>query len=360
MAARKPTTGSKPSEIKGRYAPKKIMCQCCGDELDASEFYDTDSEMFRATGKMPYCKECITYLFENYQEEYERLGYASPDRKAIERICMMLGLYYSDSAFDSAYKRNSNTDSRMSVLPLIIVYISQSKLTQYRNKNYDTTIHERYETAKREDQMRVGYDLNFYTDDDACRDDAIKSSMKLFGAGFSNEDYIYLYDQYCDWTSRHECNTKVQEEVFKNVCLTQLQLYKAILAGGDNSKDVANLSTQLQKWLDTGKLTPKQNAGDTVSDAQTFGTLIDKWENTRPIPNIDPSLEDVDKLGVFADTMRCHLAKAAGIKNVYSDRYDEFMKKFSVEREEYFDEEDNAAIYEALFGVTNQPDGNEG
>lgn len=354
MAARRATTNAdKSSESKRRYAPKKLRCQCCDDEIEVSEFYDTESEMFRGTGKIPYCKECITYLFENYQEDYEKKGYAYPEKKAVERICMMLDLYYSDMAFDSAYKRNNDENSRMSSSPLIIVYMSLLNLKQYRGKNYNTTINERYEIAKREDQAKVGYDVNFYTEDDAVKGDIIKSSMKLFGTGFSNDDYMYLYDQYCDWTSRHECNTKAQEEVFKNICLTQLQLHSATLRN-DDPKNIAAISTQLQKWLDTGNLQPKQNSGDTVSDAQTFGTLIDKWENTRPTPDIDPSLEDVDKLGIFAEMMRCHLAKAAGIQNVYSEKYDDFMRKFSVEREEYYNEEDNAAIYEALFGVGGQ------
>lgn len=334
-------------------SPTTLRCQCCNDELGLSEFYISDSALFRATGKIPYCKECIGYVFEKYQEEYEKLGYASPDKKAIERMCMMLDLYYSDEIVDGIYKiRNSDDNSRFNSMPLIAAYMCRINMIQHKNKNYNTTIHERYEAARQQDQIDKGYDINFYTDDDSYKNDAMKSSIKIFGKGFSNDDYVYLYDQYCDWTSRHECNTKAQEEVFKNICLTQLQLLKA-MKNPENTTEIKDLSTQLQKWLDTGKLQPKQNSGDVVSDAQTFGTLIDKWENTRPIPEVDASLEDIDKLGVFVDVLlRGHLAKTAGIPSGYSDKYDDFMKQFSVEREEYFDEEDNEAIYEALFGAS--------
>ena len=32
------------------------------------------------------------------------------------------------------------------------------------------------------------------------------------------DDYLFLYEQYSDWTARHECETKSQEEIFKQIC----------------------------------------------------------------------------------------------------------------------------------------------
>lgn len=333
--------GNKPLKKKESIVdPTTLNCMCCNDELNAKEFYDSDSELHRAVGKIPYCKECLDKLYQGYFEKYKKLEYANPDRKAIERICMILDLYYSDKIFDAAVKMSENKNNADATL--LSLYFRQVKLYQYRNRNYDTTIQEKYKAAKDNDSV-----FSIYDDSDAQKSEEVTKGIKLFGDGFSDDDYVYMYREYCDWTTRHECQTKSQEEVFKNICLTQLQLLKETRNGGD-TKD---LSTQLQKWLDTGKLQPKQNAGDVVSDAQTLGTLIDKWENTKPIPEVAEELRDVDGLGTFVDVlMRGHLAKTAGISSGYGDRYEEFMKKYSVDREEYFDEEDNSAIYEALFG----------
>lgn len=334
-------SGNRPLNKKESIiAPDTLHCMCCNNELSAKEFYDSDSKFHRSTGKIPYCKDCLDDFYNDYFKQYTTLGYANPDRKAIERICMLLDLYYSDKIFDSALsKLNDNTGAT-----IVSMYFKGVKLYQYRKKNYDTTIIEKAKFVNNNDSA-----MSIYTEQDSDNNHSIEEAKKLFGAGFDNNDYIELYNQYCDWTARHECNTKAQEEVFKNICLTQWQLSKAIKSGDTgNAKD---LSTQLQKWLDTGKLQPKQNAGDAVSDAQTFGTLIDKWENTRPIPEIDEELQDVDKIGLYIDVFfKGHLSKMMNLKNGFSNLYDKFMKKYTVDKPEYDVDESNEALFDAIFG----------
>ena len=94
-----------------------------------------------------------------------------------------------------------------------------------------------------------------------------------------------------------------------------------------------------------------------LADNQTFGTLIDKWENTRPIPKIDPELEDVDKIGLYLDVFfKGHLAKMMGMKNGLSRLYDKFIKKYTVTKPEYEDEDDSEALFDAIFGTPSNMD----
>ena len=135
--------------------------------------------------------------------------------------------------------------------------------------------------------------------------------------------------------------------MFKQICFTQLELLKATRA----KEDTKDLTATFQKLLETAKLQPKQNSGDTTSDNQTFGTLIDKWENTRPVPEPEDDLKDVDKIGLYIDTFfRGHLAKMMGLKNGFSRLYDKYMAKYTVERPEYDDDEDNEVLFDAIFG----------
>lgn len=334
--------GNKPLKKRESISDAETLnCMCCNNEFKTKEFYNSDSDIYASVCKIPYCKECIEKLYHNYYEKYKNAGYTNPDRKSVERICMTFDLYYSDEIFDSVVKQTES--GRMYGVPLIYMYIRQVKLYQHRNKNYDTTINDKYISAKNKESV-----MTLYTDDDGYKNETVELSIKMFGKGYEDDEYVYLYEQYCDWTSRHECNTKAQEEVFKNICVTQLQLLKATRAGGD-TKD---LSTQLQKWLETGKLQPKQNSGDVVSDAQTFGTLIDKWENTRPIPETEDALKDVDGIRKYTDVFfKGGLAKSLGLNIDYSDEYDEYMSALTVTKPEY-DEDDNNnnALHEAIFG----------
>lgn len=345
-------SGNKPLKKKESIvAPATLNCMCCNDEFSAKEFYDSDSDLHRSVGKMPYCKKCLDKFYHGYLDKYKKLGYANPEKKAVERICMVLDLYYSDKIFDSAVKL-SGTD-KMSNTPFIYLYIKQAKIYQYRTKNYDTTINDKYSAAKDKESV-----MGLYTDDDGNKSEVIKSSIRLFGNGFEDDEYVWLKEQYDDWTARNECNTKSQETVFKNICLTELQLLKATRA----KEDTKDLAVQLQKWLDAGKLQPKQNAGDVVSDAQTFGTLIDKWETTRPIPEVSEELADVDNIGKYIDVFfKGGLARSLNLDIEYSEAYDEYMQKYTVNKPEY--DEDNGGngipreIHEAIFGKNLEEDG---
>ena len=115
--------------------------------------------------------------------------------------------------------------------------------------------------------------------------------------------------------------------------------------------EIKQLNDAYIKLLDSAKLQPKQNAGDTTAENQTLGTLIDKWENTRPIPEVDEELKDVDKIGKYISVFFFgHLCKMIGVDNDYSRQYNEYMKKYTVEKPEYTEDDADEAIYHAMFG----------
>ena len=337
--------GNKPLKKKeGIATPTTLHCLCCNEEFSSNDFYDSDSEFHASICKIPYCKGCLDKFYQYYLNKYETLEYPSPERKTIERICMVLDIYYSDKIFDNAVKESETKTNAT----LFALYMKQVKLYQHRNKNYDTTIHDKFK------EMRDGESaMSVYTKHDHKQSDEIKAATKLFGSGFSDDDYIFLYDQYVDWTARHECETKSQEEMFKQICFTQLALLKATRA----KQDTKDLNATLLKQLEAAKLQPRQNKSETMAETQTFGTLIDKWENTRPIPEIDEDLQDVDKIGLYLDIFfKGHLAKMMGLKNGVSNLYTKFIKKYTVEKPEYNDNEDGEALFDAIFGNANNED----
>lgn len=332
--------GNKPLKKDNVIDPDKLHCLSCNNEFDSKEFYSSDSVLYKAVGKIPYCSECLDEFYQGYLNRYTKLEYSNPEKKAIERLCMALDVFYSDKIFDSALKL---FEEKASSATLFAMYLKQSKLYQYRNKNYDTTIGDKFKIMKDEDLAS-----SVLTKQDKKQSEIAKKAEKFFGSGFSDSDYVFLYEQYQDWTTRHECQTKSQEEVFKQICFTQLDILKAQRA----KEDTKDLVATFQKLLETAKLQPKQNSNESISDAQTFGTLIDKWENTRPIPEIDEDLKDVDKIGKYINIFfKGHLSKMMGFKNAPCKAYDDFIKQYSVQKPEYeSDENDSEALFDALFG----------
>ena len=317
----------------------KITCFYCGKEYVETNFYNSNSEFYSNIGKLPYCKQCIEKFYWQYFNRYTNEGCLTPEKKAVQRLCMIFDIYYRDDVFVSSM--NKIKTSGMNISPMF-QYMKTIQLSQYnRNKEtYENTITE----AEQENfAMASISDLSNETTVD-------QKTIDFFGSGFTDEDYKYLKREYDDWTARHECNTKAQEEVFKRICFKQLEILKATRRG----EDTKNLDATFQNYLDTAKLQPKQNANETTAENQTFGTLIDKWENERPLPEIDKELQDVDKIGFYIDTFfKGHTCRMLNVKNAFSNLYSSMMKKFTVNKPEYNldeDDYDSEINFDAIFG----------
>lgn len=323
--------------VDKRTRKEKVTCFHCGKEYVNTGYYNSNSVFYRSAGVIPYCKRCLDKIYQDHVKKYKREGYPDPEKRAVKRICMALDIYYREDVFNSAVKRIKEDEVNSDPFSQ---YMRVIQLMQY-NRNRET-----YEnTLVEEETRRIGESDVIIADDEDS--DIDPDTVRFFGAGFRNEDYKFLKKEYDDWTARHECKTKSQEEIFKDICFNRLQNLKA-LQRGEDTKDI---TASFQKLLDSGKLQPKQNSGDTMADNQTFGTLIDKWENTRPLPEIDDELKDVDNIALYIDVFfKGHLAKMMGLKNGLSNLYTKFMKKFTVEKPEYNDDENSEILFDAIFG----------
>lgn len=320
----------------------KCTCFYCGKEYVDTNYYKSNSVFYSNIGKVPYCKQCIEKFYQHFYEKYTNEGCLTPEKKAVKRLCMIFDIYYKEDAYNSAIDNAKKRE--MNITPMG-AYMKMIQLQQY-NRNKET-----YEnTITQEEQKDFVVNMSTNISDSSNVDEKTKN---FFGIGFKDEDYKFLKREYDDWVARHECKTKAQEEVFKRLCFKQLEILKATQRG----EDTKDLDATFQKLLETAKLQPKQNSGDAMADNQTFGTLIDKWENTRPIPEVDEDLRDVDKIGLYLEIFfKGHLAKMMGLKNGLSNLYSKFMKKYTVEKPEYNDDEDGEALFDAIFGNANIED----
>lgn len=320
---------------------EKFRCFNCDKEYVETNYYKSYSNFYSSIGKIPYCKHCIEKLYQYYYDKYMNGGCLNAEQEAVKRICMAFDIYYNAKAFNDAI--NSAKKRQTNISPMAS-YMKMIQLSQFKGKSYDTTIEE---MAKEEREFVIsGY--SGVSDENNVEVD--EDTIRFFGKGFDPEDYAFLKEQYQDWITRHECKTKAQEEVFKRICFKQLEILKATRLG----EDTKNLDDTFQRLLDTAKLQPKQNSGDAMSDAQTFGTLIDKWENTRPIPEVEEELKDVDKIGLLIHTFYTgHMAKVLNLPSSLTALYDKFMKKYTVEKQEYSSDSDNEALFNSIFGKKN-------
>lgn len=315
---------------------KKYKCSCCGASWDSpkSHFSKSASVLYQANdGYINICNSCRDMYYYQLVDLYN-----GNEAHAIKHFCQQFDIIFHEDAL-TASRQISADRSRISH------YQAKKNLGQTARvgSTYIDGMKADFENKQKENRESI-----IETLDDLDSDKKTKQkTVKFFGTGFSDDDYQYLQDQYTDWTTRCECKTKAQEEVFKRICFKQLEILKANRAG----LDTKDLDKTFQDYLDTANLKPKQNNLDALSDAQTFGTLLAKWENEKPLPEIDEELQDVDKIGLYIDVFfRGHLAKMMGLKNGLSNLYNKFIKKYTVEKPEYEGDEDNEALFDAIFG----------
>lgn len=174
----------------------------------------------------------------------------------------------------------------------------------------------------------------------------LKKAKKRFG-NYSNEDLMFLENEYQDWTTRYPCENKSQELLFKRICFKELEIDKAQRDG----KDTKELDATLQNLMGSLNIKPSQKTSNALTDNLTFGQLIDKWEQEKPIPEPEEEFKDVDKIGLYIDVFfKGHLSKMMGLKNAFSSLYERFMAKYTVTKPQYDEDFDSESLFDQIFG----------
>ena len=143
------------------------------------------------------------------------------------------------------------------------------------------------------------------------------------------------------------------EELIKRLCFKQLDILKAQRDG----KETKDLDRTFQELLGSANLKPNQKTSNDLTNSQTFGQLIAKWEESKPIPEPEEEFKDIDKIGLYIDVFfKGHLAKMLNLKNPLSQIYDKFMSKYTAHKPEYADEESSEQLFESVFGRKENDD----
>ena len=307
-----------------------LFCPKCGKWQATDTTYYMDKRY--VTGRYPICKKCIMKMVEQKNKDDDQ---PNETRESVQNVLKMMDLPFDSDFYDDCVKGAlDDVRERKKGSPFATYITSLLSLPNWRGLTWKDS--KFGDSADTPDEIR----LNQKT---------IKAAKKRFGSNYSNEELMFLENEYQDWIGRYECNTKAQEEVFENLSICKLLQRKA-LATGKPTKDI---DAQITNWMNTGAVQPKQNSTDVLSDAQTFGTLIQKWEETRPISKPEEEFEDVDGIGRYIDTFyRGHAAKMFGLDNTFSHLYENEMEKYTVKKPEYSEEEDSEVIFSKIFGST--------
>jgi hypothetical protein len=300
-------------------ATQKLMCSCCGKAQAISQFYKSESLFNAATGKLTVCKMCLQ---TEYKKDPENLTHVQNILRMIDRP-FIYDIWIA--SIDEAKTKAKNGDANV-----FGVYMKNIGMKDFISKNWSDSEYDFEEEQEHTKKMLLAK-----SDENVTQED-IDEFIQFWGRGLSIEDYLWLQNEYIDFTNRYECDSKGMELLINQICLTMLDIRKR----RENGEKVDQQQKTLQDLLGSSNLKPVQESGASGVEQETFGTLIKKYENERPIPEPEPRWKDPDKIGKYIKVFFLgHLSRMLGIKNDYSNEYWDEMKKHTVE--EPVDEEDD-------------------
>ncbi|MFS1518511.1 hypothetical protein V1503_18920 [Bacillus sp. SCS-151] len=295
-----------------------ITCSACGIPRNPVQFYSSYSPFHKNTGKLHVCKQCI-------------LDYV--DGKNIESLKKMLRMI--DKPFLMELYESSIEEAEKSNKSIFGLYMKNLGLKHNREKTWDDSDFDGHNHSKslpnhQSTDVDVDEEIKQLTPDET-------KYLKVFwGKGYKIEDLVWLQQEYEDWTNRYECDSKGMETLIQEICMTKLD----IMNRRESGEKVDQQLKTLQDLLGSSNLKPVQETGANAAEQESFGTLLKKYENERPVPEPDSKWKDVDKISKYVRVFFLgHLSRMLGLNNKYKDEYWDEINKFTIE-EPVNDEDD--------------------
>lgn len=296
----------KKNNLEGQPKSYDVYCSACGKEKSTINFYTSnqaihDNDIYHR--RYPICKKCI-------KDKIYRKDTGQIDKNEFKKMLQKLDLPFLNNQYLIALSDDKETFG---------TYIKNLNI---KFKGKEKICWEDGEISELEEKEKI---INNMTD---INKNELKELQKFWGKNYSIEQYEDLQNFYDDFIAGFECDSPTQVLNFKNAAKTQLMADESL------SKGEIPAYNQLMKTLSTilgdSNVKPVQATGADGNDQISFGVLIKKYENDRPIH------EDLDnEMKRYIDTyMVGHLAKMEGLNNEVVDKYNEAMKQYTVDFDE--------------------------
>ena len=341
-------TKSVQKTIRPKRAPRELgpspnstyathVCTCCGKEYlnQKGNFNSSYSVLYAMNnGYGTICKECTDRLFEHY------CAVLGDEKEAVKRMCMIFDVYFNEGAFLSCHKRNASTTLYQSYLKMI-------NLKQAKGKTFDDYLSE-------QKILKIKNGEGGEKAPGGKKSRVTKEMIDFWGPDLEEDDYLSLQAEYNDWTTRYECKTKAQEELYRALAMAQQTLNKAYQSG--DIKRIKDATDMQQALMGSANIKPNQK-NESIGNELTYGQWIQKIEETEPIPEPATEWADVDGIGKYFRTwVLGTVLRMLGIKNPFKQEFDDEIEKYTVNKPEYVADEDDgqSSVRNALFGLENK------
>lgn len=323
------------------------ICSKCGLKYGRRRGYFPPSfaDLHKGVGTIHICRSCLDDMFNKYLAECEDSACAA------RQVCRKLDIYWSKNIYNSII-RDTSTRTVMSC------YLTKAKQAQYAGKSYDDTLREEglmwhfMETPEDTEVVDNSTESNTPQNPEE-KEEVIEvpKSVKIFwGKGYTDEMYCELEERYKYWMDEFPSGTELDvgtKALIKQICFLELDINRERADG----KPIDKLVNSLNTILGSANLKPAQRKVDADIENELTNTPLGVWlwryENKRPLPEVDKDLKDVNGIKKYVFTWMGHVSKMLGLKNTYTRLYEDEVEKLRVEKPEYEDEDEETLLIDS-------------
>lgn len=315
-------------------------CRKCGTAYGRLKGYFpvSYSYLYKGTGYLPYCKDCVDGMFAAYLQE------CKDAKVAVRQMCRKLDLYWSEKVYEAVEKQNSTRSMMTS-------YITKINAVKLASKSYDDTLREEGalwlepKAYANMETVITGVDIS---DEELNVSDDI---VLFWGPGYTPSMYMELENRRKYWMSKYPQEAELDigtEALIRQICSLEIDINKARMEGKPIDKYVNSLNTVLGSA--NLKPTQKKEDADAELEKMPLGVGIQKWEYSRPLPPTPKEKRDINQVIKNITTWYLgHACKMVGIRNSYCKMYEDAMAELRVENPDHAEEDDDTLL-NSVFG----------
>ena len=322
---------------------ERFYCAKCGRAYSTRKgnFPVSYAALYKGSGHIPICRECIAGMYSAYLEQ------ADDPRDAVRQMCRKLDLYWSDQVYDYLEKKSAPRT-------IFSQYIQRLNGVYYAGKSYDDTLIEEGNLWKDKSLEKVNK-VSDSKSDAPGQQSYIVAELKpieitedivaFWGPGYTPEMYIELEQrlQYYRSQMGDDQNDMSTDAILRQIVMLEIDINKARAEGRAVDKMMSTFNSLMSSL---NKPLLKGDSNSAIA-ATPLGVWIKRWEDERPLPEIDNSLKDVDGIIKYVLTwVYGHVTHMLGVRNTYSKLYEDAMEKYRVNRPEYDEEDDDTVLYD--------------
>lgn len=271
-------------------AKLKKICTSCGEEKRPTmDFYISRSKLYKFNdGRMPICKECLSKVFRELNAKY------SDEVKALYHLCMLFDIYFDRDLVEKS-SSNNNFSEEDNLLKTYMKNVNSLNQYKYKDSMSSDCIILDDSLIKKEKKEEIE---DIYEEKEMTPE-LRKLCLKRWGSGYSDEDYIYLEDNYAEFYEAYAHDTPAERMLLMNITKTLLEGEKSRKSG--DKKGYENMLKLVSSMLTDAAIKPsqKKTMGDEVGEC--FGVFIENLEKNEPVNEAIDDFADVDNIGKLID-----------------------------------------------------------